>query len=117
MYLKAGSGDAPGADTIFKVTRNGSSDAVFLINKVSTVHVGEGGLYDFQNAPHFMSFVPTQQRRDAEYETEAVLKHYPPEHRALPRRDPTPRSPTLRLATSRRLQTHLQPAHMLPRLA
>ena len=51
VYLKAGSGDAPGADTIFKVTRNGSSDAIFLLNKVSTVHVGDGGLYDFQNAP------------------------------------------------------------------
>ena len=83
VWLSASSGVLD-ADTIFKVTRNGTS-AVHLRNKVSTVHVGSfgtagsgsGAPWAFRNAPHFMSFLPTHKSvRDAEYETEATLDHY-----------------------------------------
>ena len=59
-------------NAIFEITVNGSRPR-YLANKASTVHV-LGGAYTFRNPPMFMDMThPT--RRDAAYETEALLDH------------------------------------------
>ena len=63
------------ADTIFKVTRNGTYD-VFLANRESTVRVSADARFEFRNPPQFMETITRNAAsRDAEYETDAVLRH------------------------------------------
>eukprot|EP00957_Ditylum_brightwellii_P206334 15347899-Ditylum_brightwellii.AAC.1 len=79
VYLKNGVYDS---DTVFEVVDD-MSRTFFMKNAFSRVKVVGGNFY-FRNAPHFMSMIADSKpygigettRRDAEYETEAVLDHY-----------------------------------------
>jgi hypothetical protein len=56
--------------TIFKVVVKHKT--LWLLNKVSTVHIGSS--FQFRNPPHFMKFHDVTVR-DAAYETEALIDH------------------------------------------
>jgi len=70
-------GTSMNADTIIEV--NMGNERKYLRNIRSTVYVqnkdGTRSDYSFRNPPHFIGFVD-QDKRDAQYETDAVLEHY-----------------------------------------
>lgn len=69
VHLHANSSGELDERTIFEVEVRG--EAAFFINKRSVLQMGD---YTLRNPPHFMSF-RTPLRRDAMYETEALLHH------------------------------------------
>jgi len=67
VYTKGGAVDI---ETIYKATVGGA--VAYFRNKKSTVNIGGG--YSFRNVPNFNVF-PGSNRRDAEYEIDALLDH------------------------------------------
>lgn len=57
-------------NTIFEVQINGTTS--YLLNKVSTIELGA---FSFRNPVHFVSFTEPA-RRDAMYETDALIDHF-----------------------------------------
>ena len=73
VWVAEADGGRIGPGTIFTVVRNGTF-VVHLANTEAIVHVA-GHL--FRNPPHFVSFARANAAsRDAEYETEALLRHF-----------------------------------------
>jgi uncharacterized protein (DUF1501 family)/uncharacterized protein (DUF1800 family) len=75
LYTRSTDGANPLLDehAIFKIAVNGSQRILHLANKASTVKL-LGGAFTFRNPPQFMNFrLPA--KRDATYETEAMLDH------------------------------------------
>ena len=71
VYLHSSSGGSLDAASVFRVRVN-STRVRYLLNKRPDVRLGSA--FAFRNPPHFLSFVePT--KRDALYETEALLDH------------------------------------------
>jgi len=61
------------ADTIFSISYRGKQ--VFLKNARSTVKISNSNLFKFRNPPSFMN-LGFREKRDAIYETNAVLENY-----------------------------------------
>ena len=73
VWVAEADGGRIGPGTIFTVVRNGTF-VVHLANTEAIVHVAG---HSFRNPPHFVSFARANAAsRDAEYETEALLRHF-----------------------------------------
>lgn len=73
IFTRAGSAGAFDEHTIFRVRVN-SSRVLHLANVESTVHVVGARQYGFRNPPSFM-MLHDPARRDAAYETDALIDH------------------------------------------